>query len=374
MNAIGYGVSHHFNNLLQIILGHNELLHTGLPPDSPLLVHTKVISGNGLRAAALIQRLAALSTARARTPELVDLEALVDNSVELIRQLLPASIEIHTSVAASLGMVQGDPRELEEILLELAVNARDAMPNGGALTIRAVNLEPDSEATSTRDATGPQVLLSVTDTGCGIDSEAKEQLFVPFFTTKGPDMGTGLGLATLHSIVERMGGNVAVESQPGRGTTFSVYLPRSVQREPTAPAEKPSLAVAAAAPSQARATILVVDDEECVRDLYVRWLEREGYTVLGASDGVRALALSAEHPDPIDLLVTDVVMPKMSGPELHERLRTGRPGVPALFLSGYQPEEISRMGFGHILPQLVTKPLNPGTFTEKIREILARSS
>jgi two-component system, cell cycle sensor histidine kinase and response regulator CckA len=301
----------------------------------------------------------------------LDLNAVVAEMEMMLCRVVGEDIGLVTLPAPDLGHVRADPGQLEQVLMNLVVNARDAMPDGGLLTISTENvtLEGDPTGGSVPVPPGPYVLLRVSDTGCGIDKQIMPRIFEPFFTTKPRGRGTGLGLSTVYGVVKQSGGYIFVESQRGRGTTFSVYLPRVAEaleeREPS---------VGPLATLRGNETLLLVEDEDLLRGLVRRVLERHGYAVLEASDGGEALALCERHPGVIHLVVSDVVMPGMGGRELAEQLSALRPGLQVLYVSGYTDDDIVRHGLLDPRMAYLQKPFTPDALARKIREVLDHGS
>jgi PAS domain S-box-containing protein len=369
MEAIGRlagGVAHDFNNLLTVIRGFGELLQAELPAHDPRSSYVAEIQQASERAAALTHQLLAFSRRQMLQPEVLDLNEVVLEMDQMLRRLLGEDITLTTVRRAGLGHVRADRRQLEQVLLNLAINARDAMPRGGKLTIETANVELDEQYVQ-RHVTarpGAYVLLAVSDTGCGMDAETQARIFEPFFTTKEPGKGTGLGLAMVYGIVRQSGGFIWVYSEVGRGTTFKIYLPRVAAATPAAPSDDRG------APPRGSETILLVEDEAQVRALACLVLEGYGYTVLAASRGDEALRLAAEYPGPIHLLLTDVVMPGMSGRELARALATaGRP-VPVLYTSGYTNDAIVHHGVLDDEFMLLQKPFTPDALARAVRRAL----
>ena len=374
MEAVGQlagGIAHDFNNLLTAILGSTQLLLHNIPPGDPRREDAEEIKLAGLRAAELTRQLLAFSRRQVLAPKVLDLNAVVANIDRMLRRLLGEDIELVTSLAPGAGGVNADPGQLEQVLLNLAVNARDAMPTGGRLSIETARFTLHEEHVERRHRLPPgdYACLVVTDTGVGMDDATQAHLFEPFFTTKEVGKGTGLGLATVYGIVKQSGGYIWVYSEPGRGTTVKVYLPRvRGATEPAAPPPHP-----AAPPREVRGgheTVLLVEDAAPVRALARRSLEACGYRVLDASDGPTALELSARHGEAIDLLVTDVVMPGMSGRELAERLAPARPGMKVLYTSGYTDDAMVRQGVLNAGVAFLQKPFVPDSLARKVREVL----
>lgn len=379
MEAVGRlagGIAHDFNNLLTGIKGYADLLLMDLPESSPFREPVEEIDRAATRAAGLTGQLLAYSRKQVMLPRVLDLNAIVESSGAMLRRLVGERIDFRTSLAPDLGPVRADPVQLEQVLMNLVVNARDAMPDGGTLTI-----ETHEEEVSAADARGHAgqepgrfVVLSVRDTGHGMDAGTLSQIFEPFFTTKGIGKGTGLGLSTAYGIVRQSGGDIRVRSAPGSGSVFEVRLPRSagVPRAETAhgvraPAAKP-------AKKDSGATILLVEDEQGVRDLVRRILERIGHTPLSANTGAEALRLVQEHPGEIDLMVSDVVLPGMSGPVLAERIWSTRPEMRVIFMSGYTDEAIEGLERLNGGPVFLQKPFSPQDLAEAVRGLLERAA
>ena len=373
MEAIGRlagGVAHDFNNILTAIGGYSDLLLADLPPDDRRRHDVEEIHQATERAAALTQQLLAFSRRQVLQPKVINLNGLVPDIEKMLRRLIGEDILFATVLHPSLGNVRADPGQLEQVIVNLAVNARDAMLDGGRLTIETRNVELDEAYTAEHPAVKPgrYVMLAVTDTGVGMDEETKARIFEPFFTTKVRGKGTGLGLATVYGIVQQTGGHIWPYSEPGRGTTMRVYLPRVDARAD--PIERPR----DAAPETLRGseTILVVEDEAPVRAVTRQLLERNGYTVLEAPDGPAALALvdgeaGGRH---IDLLLTDVIMPGMSGRELAAQLNARRPNVRVLFMSGYTDDAVVRHGMLEPGLAYLEKPFRPTALLRKVRGVL----
>lgn len=372
MEAIGRlsgGVAHDFNNLLVVINGYSDLLlDRHFEPDNPLIKFVEEIRKAGERASGLTRQLLAFSRQQILEPEILELNQVVANTEKMLRRLIGEDIELVTRLAPDLGQVKADTGQLEQVILNLAVNARDAMPQGGTLTIRTANVDlTEKYARQPAEVEpGPYVLLAMSDTGIGMDTVTQARIFEPFFTTKAPGQGTGLGLATVYGIVKQSGGTIGVTSEPGHGTTFKIYLPR-VDR--IMQALKPEANLPATMPAGTE-TVLLAEDEELVRALTRQVLEMNGYTVLEASHGGEALLLAEQHPEPIDLLLTDVIMPHMSGNDLAKRLAALHPGMKVLYISGYTDQAIAH--YGVLAPDLffLQKPFSPQTLARKVREVL----
>jgi nitrogen-specific signal transduction histidine kinase/CheY-like chemotaxis protein len=371
MDAFGQlagGVAHDFNNLLTIINGYSDLLLDSLPPGDPNRELLSEIHKAGERSAGLTRQLLAFSRQQILAPRVLDLNEVVADMDRMLRRLIGEDVELRTVPAAELDSVRADPGQLEQVIVNLVVNARDAMPKGGQLTIETANSTIDESSTVAHAVVPPgsYVLLMVSDTGVGMDAETQARIFEPFFTTKERGKGTGLGLATVYGIVKQSGGYILVYSELAHGTTFKVYLPRVA-----APAD-PVIA-AAAKPSgslQGSETILVTEDQEEVRNLIRRMLQMRGYNLLVAASGQEALLLADTRPGEIDLLLTDVVMPGIGGRELALLLGPKHPHMKVLFLSGYTDESIVHRGL--LAPGLafLQKPFSADALARKVRAVL----
>jgi len=370
MEAIGKlagGIAHDFNNLLTAITGYSELLLGQMQPDSRARKNAEEIRKAAFRAASLTHQLLAFSRRQMLTSKVLNLNAVVMDLESMLRRLIGEDIAFTIVPGSALGQVKADPSQIEQIVLNLVVNARDAMPKGGTLTIETANVELD-EAYAGRHETfrpGPYVLVAVSDTGCGMDAHIQSRIFEPFFTTKEPGKGTGLGLATVYGIVKQSEGYIWVYSEPGHGSTFKIYLPR-LQHEldrGAAEAERPR-------PPRGTETILLVEDEEVVRELVGGIFAENGYRVLVASHSEEAFLVSGHYEGPIHLLVTDIVMPGMSGRELAERLASSRPKMKVLYLSGYTDDAVIRHGVKVESMPFLQKPFTPDVLLCKVRETL----
>jgi PAS domain S-box-containing protein len=367
MEAVGRlaaGVAHDFNNLLTIINGYSEVLLQRLPASDLGRDMVEEIRKAGERAAALTGQLLAFSRKQAFQLEILDLRTFLADLERLLARLLGEDVELVTALDPAPILIRADRGQLTQVVMNLAVNARDAMPAGGTLLIRARNVELDESFCRNHPGVqpGPYAELTLRDTGRGMDQTVKAHLFEPFFTTKEPGKGTGLGLATVYGIVKQTGGHVEMESELGRGTTCTVYWPGAERAAPTLEQET-------IPETRGRETVLLAEDEVGVRDLTRLVLRSNGYTVLEAADGPAALALAERHPGPIHLLVTDVVMPLMSGPQLAQRLRVPRPGVKVLYLSGYPDEALTRHGLSRH-DGFLQKPFTPSALARKVRDVL----
>jgi two-component system cell cycle sensor histidine kinase/response regulator CckA len=370
MEALGRlagGVAHDFNNLLTGIIGYADLLMSGRGADDPMYEDLAQIKRAGERAAALTSQLLAFSRRQILDPRVLDLNTVVADMEKMLRRLLGEDIELFTRLAPNLDRVRADPGQIEQVILNLAVNARDAMPQGGRLTLSTAMAIPDEALLRAHPEMhrGPHVLLTVSDTGCGMDEPTRTRLFEPFFTTKEIGKGTGLGLATIYGIVKQSEGQITVESAPGRGTTFRIYLPRHEEAPRKARRTAPSFQL----PTGSE-TILLVEDEELVRNLAQMVLQHQGYQVLVAGLGPEALRLGTQHAGAIDLLVADVVMPGMSGRQLAQELLRTRPKMKVLYLSGYTQDAVGRHGVFEDQTALLHKPFSPDELAQKVRDVL----
>jgi PAS domain S-box-containing protein len=371
MEAVGRlagGVAHDFNNLLTAILGYCNLMLDDIPHEDPLRPDLEEIQSAGERAAALTRQLLAFSRRQMLQPQVVDMNTIVQQLEKLLRRLISEDVELVTSLAADLMSVRVDPASVEQILVNLAVNARDAMPVGGRLTIETKNVELD-EAYAIAHVTvksGPYVMLAVSDTGQGMDELTRIRVFEPFFTTKEQGKGTGLGLATVYGMVKQSGGYIWVYSELGHGTTFKVYLPPAEQRVTTKAQHAGRRHTDG---THGWETVLLVEDEDAVRALAREVLRRHGYIVLEARHGVDAVRVAERHADDIHLMVTDVVMPHMSGCDLAQRLSTVRPRMKVLFMSGYTDHAVMHRDLTPA-SAFIQKPFTPEVFARKVRTVL----
>ena len=370
MEAIGRlagGVAHDFNNLLGVILGHSDLLLNRLEPGSPLQRHVDLILKTSARAATLTHQLLAFSRKQILAPRVLDLNAVVAGMERMLRRLIGEDIDLVIAPGTGLDRIMADPGQMEQVILNLAANARDAMPRGGRLTLETANVELDEAYTRQHPgaSAGRHVLLALSDTGAGMDPETRERLFEPFFTTKESGKGTGLGLATVYGIVKQSGGNIWVYSEPGHGTAFKIYLPRA-----EAPAEAPAAEPPPAPAPRGTETILLVEDENDLRDLAGDVLTSHGYRVLSAASPSQALGLLDGHAGPIHLLLTDVVMPGMSGRDLAQLLGRRYADLRVLYMSGYTDEAIVQHGVLAPGTHFLQKPFTPDTLTRQARQVL----
>jgi PAS domain S-box-containing protein len=365
------GVAHDFNNLLTIISGFGQLVRGKLSPTDPNNKYLADILGAADRGAALTRQLLSFSRQQVLQLQVLDLNTLLLNIESMLRRLIGEDVELVIIPGERLGQVKADPAELDQVILNLAVNARDAMPHGGKLTLHTENVEFDESLASAHYPLPPGrfVMLSVSDTGHGMDAETKKRIFEPFFTTKEQGKGTGLGLATVHGIVNQCGGHICVYSELGEGTCLKVYFPRVDQV-----ADRPKPRPALERHEGGTETILLVEDEEKVRELSMEILKGYGYTVIPATRPDEALEISAQDKGPIDLLLTDVVMPGMSGVELAERLKPGHPRMKVLYVSGYTADAVTRRGVSHSDSVFLQKPFAPDALVRKVREALGVAS
>ena len=370
MEAVGRlagGVAHDFNNLLMVIKGHTELLLNVLPPSEQITRKIEQIDRSADRAAALTRQLLAFSRMQVLQPQLINMNSVIEEMGKLLPRLIGEDIELLIRTDENLGTIRADASQMEQVLMNLAVNARDAMPNGGKLVIETLNCDLDLAFTASHPLMkpGPHVILIVTDSGTGMDAETQAHIFEPFFTTKEKGKGTGLGLAMVYGIVKQSGGFIWVYSEVGKGTSFKIYLPRVDQtEEPVGPshplAEVPT----------GTGTILLAEDEQDVREIAREFLESGGYRVIEAEDGRKALELAEQNRGKIQLLVTDMVMPGMTGQELAVRLQSANPGLNVIFMSGYSERAATEMADAHPSVRLLSKPFSRSAILRAVREIL----
>ena len=370
MEAVGRlagGIAHDFNNLLTVLIGRSQLLLRRLGAEDPVRADIELMEHTADRAADLTRQLLAFSRKQVLQPSVLDLNVVVANLAEMLRRLIGEDIALVTALDPALSHVKADPGQIEQIVMNLAANARDAMSKGGRLTLETANAELDA-AYARRHVEvrpGPYVMLAVSDTGLGMSPETLTHIFEPFFTTKGPGQGTGLGLATVYGIVKQSDGHIWVYSEPGRGTTFKIYLPR-VEEAVDPSVARPRLPE----PARGHETILLVEDEPAVRDLARDVLRAHGYTVLEARHGREALLISERHSGPIHLMLTDVVMPEMSGRELANRLASLRPTMPVIYMSGYTDAAVVHHGVLDPGTTFLQKPFTPDALARKMRQVL----
>jgi CheY-like chemotaxis protein len=374
MEAVGQlagGVAHDFNNLLMLIQAQNERLRGRLLSDDPAYAETLEIEHAVKQAASLTNRLLAFSRRQLLQLQVLDLNVVLSDTAKLLERLIAPNIVLHVALDSSPQWVKADPGQLGQV--NLAVNARDAMPEGGTLTISAKSVELNEPQPALHGAIPPGTysVLAVSDTGTGMGSEVQEHIFEPFFTTKAPGKGTGLGLAIVYGVVKQTGGWLTVASKPEEGTTFEIYIPRAEEGLADS-APKPKHATDAAAASEGRGTetILLVEDQEGIREVAQEFLRRSGYSVLCAADGDEALRMAHRHKHPIDLLVTDVVMPNMGGPELIQRLAQARPRIKVLLISGNPDQASLTEQLGDAPVAILQKPFPLDSFLRKVRSVL----
>jgi two-component system, cell cycle sensor histidine kinase and response regulator CckA len=370
MEAVGRlagGIAHDFNNLLTIIKGYAELALNRPAIRPEIAANVQQIGNAAERASALIRQLLAFSRKQVLQPKSLDLNSIVENLDKLLRRLMGADIEMVTLCGAEIGTVKADRAQIEQVIMNLVVNARDAMPNGGRLTVETSNVELDTAYA--RDHTsvkpGRYVMLAVSDTGIGMDAQTQAHIFEPFFTTKEGGRGTGLGLSTVYGIVKQSGGYIWVYSEPEHGSTFKVYLPRveaPVEAAPS-PTEETTM-------RKGTETILLVEDEEAIRELTRAILDAQGYNVVVAETATHAEQLSASSSGEIDLLLTDVVMPGVSGRELARRITSRHPHTRVLYTSGYSDNVITQGGVLEPGVAFLQKPFTPRGLAAKVREVL----
>jgi nitrogen-specific signal transduction histidine kinase/CheY-like chemotaxis protein len=373
MEAVGRlvgGVAHDFNNILGVIIGYSDLPPGLVDPNSPVNRHFEQIKRASNLAVSLVRQLLAFSRQQVVFPKVLALNAVVHNALDMLKRMVPEDIDISFQPLIPIGSVYADPGQVEQILMNLAVNARDAMPGGGKITIETGNAELDAHYVSQHPGSraGQYVVLIVGDTGCGMDERVQSRIFEPFFTTKKVGQGTGLGLSTVYGIVKQSGGTIFVYSELGKGTTFKIYFPRVEQRE-----AKPEHVLQSQEEIEFPAgfeTILLVEDNEPMRELAVSILEGAGYRVIEAGNAESALDILRSSEPRIDLLITDVVMPGKSGVELLEQARVADQNLHALFMSGYTGEQVASRG--HVLHEtaFLQKPFTRSSFLKKVRSAL----
>jgi NO-binding membrane sensor protein with MHYT domain/nitrogen-specific signal transduction histidine kinase/CheY-like chemotaxis protein len=371
LEAIGQlagGIAHDFNNLLTAILGNAAFVLASTPADDPRHADMREIERAATRAAELTHQLLAFGRKQVLRPTPLDINSTLSQTMRMLTRLVGEHIAIAVVPDPALWDVEADPAQLEQVIVNLVVNARDAMPEGGKLTIETQNvtLQPGSTSQHIGASAGDYVLIAFTDTGIGMDPATQDRIFEPFFTTKALGKGTGLGLATVYGIVRQSGGSISVYSEPNRGTTFKVYLPRVAESLPAV-----SESVGLASSTSGTETVLVVEDEEAVRQLAARTLFVRGYTPLVAHTGEEALRLSEQHLGPIHLLLTDVVLPRMSGSRLAESLLDTRPDIRVLYMSGFAENAIIHHGVLQPGIDFIQKPFTPHALAVKLREVLA---
>jgi two-component system, cell cycle sensor histidine kinase and response regulator CckA len=371
LEAIGRlagGVAHDFNNMMTVVMGTAEILLNRIAPGDPMRADLADIVGAAERAALVTRQLLAFGRRQRLAPLLIDLSVHVENMNRVLQRLLGEEVELELDLARPLGVVRVDGGQIEQVILNLVVNARDAMPHGGHLTIHTANVTLDSEYQRVHSTVTPgrYVMLAVSDTGVGMTEGVRAHIFEPFYTTKELGRGTGLGLATVHGVVEQSGGHIWVYSEPGIGTTFKVYLPRVDEARAHSSSPPPIEATRYAG----NETVLLVEDDASVRQYVRKALQRGGYTVLEASNGGEALLIMEDHAGTVDLLLTDVVMPRMTGPQLAIRLRALRAELPAVYMSGYTEDRVTSQGGLGPRDTFVQKPVGPDDLLRCVRAAL----
>ncbi|MFO0592799.1 MAG: GAF domain-containing protein [Polyangiaceae bacterium] len=370
MEAVGKlaaGVAHDFNNLLTIISGYSDPAYVELFDADGMREALGEIHRAGERAETLTRQLLTFSRRQVIEPKVLSLNAVVAETEKMLRRMIGEDVILTTRLDPALGLARVDPGQMSQILINLAVNARDAMPTGGQLLIETANVTLDEEACAALPglALGPHVMLIVRDTGHGMNTATRARLFEPFFTTKGPGKGTGLGLATVLGIAQQANGQISVESEPGKGATFRVYLPRVPTQS-----EVPSVNVPSSLPTGSE-TVLLVEDQEALRTLAARVLRGCGYAVLEASNGREGVTVAEAHPGPIDLLVSDVVMPHLGGRQLVEKIQLSRPLIRVLLMSGYTDDALIQHGVEEAKIAFLRKPFTPSQLAKKVRGVLS---
>jgi signal transduction histidine kinase/CheY-like chemotaxis protein len=370
MEAVGRlagGVAHDFNNLLTVILGYNEMLRDRVRLDATAMEYADEVLRAAERASALTNQLLAFSRRQVAVPRVVDLNEIVQGIDKMLRRIIGEDIQLEARLSPGIPAVKVDPSHIDQVIMNLAVNSRDAMPQGGKLTIETAAVELTEEYADRHIAVeaGHYVMLAVSDTGSGMDAATRERLFEPFFTTKEKGKGTGLGLSIVYGIVKQNGGEILVYSEPGRGTAFKIYLPAVMAAAEAVVRDGEGGAVV-----PATETILLVEDEPQVRSLTRTMLARLGYRVLEAESADEALRITSGHEGPLDLLLTDVVMPRMSGTDLARHVQTARPGVRVLYMSGYTDNGVIDQGMLAAGTPFIQKPFTSAGLSRKVREVL----
>jgi PAS domain S-box-containing protein len=370
MEAVGRlsgGIAHDFNNLLGVIIGYSESIEHRVAANDPLRKSAEEIRKAGERAASLTHQLLAFSRQQVLQPQILDLNALVNDMGKMLTRLIGMHIELTTNLATELGQVKAEQSQIEQVIVNLVVNARDAMPEGGQLLIETSNLDVNENLASSLTflQPGPYVLLTVTDTGIGMDANTRRHIFEPFFTTKGPGKGTGLGLATVYGVAKQSGGGVTVESEPGKGSTFKIFLPQT-QESAVAPSPDETIAKG----SMGTGTILLAEDEEALLKLTAERLTECGYTVLPARDGIHALEIARSFNEPIHLLLTDIMMPRMGGLSLARSMSELRPGIRVVFMTGHAERESSYREAIRSGAESIQKPFSHEKLIRLVRQML----
>jgi len=374
MDAVGQlagGIAHDFNNLLSVIIGYSDFVKKGLQEGAAaeaVLRDVEEIKSAAVRATSLTGQLLAFSRRQVLQPVVMNLNTSVSRIEKMLRRVIGEHVYMQTNLGGALGRVKADPGQIEVVIMNLVVNARDAMPNGGTITLETSNVVLDESSLRNERfvaRSGPYILLKATDTGTGMSAETKSKIFEPFFTTKEKGKGTGLGLSTVYGIVKQSGGYIWVESEPGHGSSFEIYLPMVDDAVSPIEAERLSLGT-----HRGSETILIVEDEEKIRLMVMRLLQENAYTVLCAVDGPEAFALCQNRENTIDLVLSDIVMPGMSGPDSMKRLRQIRPDLRVLYMSGYTDHAIFRDAIPEIGNHFLMKPFTSASLVSKIRSTL----
>ncbi len=363
------GIAHDFNNMLSVILGHTEMAMDQIGPDQPVHAHLAEILTASERSASLTRQLLAFSRKQILKPEIVDLNIVITDIEKMLRGFIGEDIDLIYVPGPNLGSVNADRGQMEQVLMNLAINARDAMPKGGKLTLETLNIEIDEDYAALRVDVEPgsYVMVAMTDSGLGMNEETQSKMFEPFYTTKGLGKGTGLGLSTVYGIVKQSGGDIFVYSEPGIGTTLKIYMPRVEGVSP-----KKNITEKHHTASHGNETILLIEDDVAVRGIVSDILEDSGYTLLEASCGSEALEICREHKDKIDLLLSDVVMPGMNGRELADQIEAMIPGIAVLFMSGYTDNAIQHHGILEQDTAFIEKPFTKFSLVRKIRDVLGQ--
>jgi two-component system cell cycle sensor histidine kinase/response regulator CckA len=367
MGRLAGGIAHDFNNLLTIICGYTEMVLSRLEPESEAVDYLRQVQGATDRARNLTQQILAFSRKQMLETRVINLNAEVSSIESMLRRLIGSDVEIVTHLDPLLGNARADSAQVQQVLLNLVVNARDAMPQGGTLTLQTANIVQDDAAASRRPElpAGEYVMLAVRDTGSGMPPDTLSHAFEPFFTTKSAGQGTGLGLATVFGIVKQHGGHVAAVSEPGRGTVIQIYLPRTHEAY-----DEPELIPAPRSAGRHSGTILLVEDEDSIRSMIARVIGKEGYRVLEAENARHAEQIASEYSGPIDLLLTDVILPGMRGTELHRRVRANRPSLKVLYISGYSDNVIVEDQDAIPSECFLQKPFRLGDLNQRIDQLL----
>ncbi|MEW6201389.1 MAG: ATP-binding protein, partial [bacterium] len=362
------GIAHDFNNYLGVIIGYSEMVLDSIKKDDPLYGSIKEIREAAWQAASLAKQLLTFTRKQETNRQVLNLNDVVSSAEKMLRRVISEDIKFESYLTSDLHFIKADLTQVEQILMNLAVNARDAMPKGGKLTIETKNVELGEEYAANHFDVKPgnYVMVAVTDSGCGMSKELQSRIFEPYFTTKEKGEGTGLGLAIVYGIVKQNGGHIWVYSEEGKGTTFKIYFPQTEETvdDVVIPVDVPK-------PKRNIETVLIVEDEDALRSFLTRIFKRKGYNVLEARHGGEALRVCQKHPGHIDLMVTDVIMPEMSGQELTKRIMPQRPGMKVLYMSGYTNNTIVKHGFLEPGTHFIEKPFSMSAIEQKAREMLA---